>query len=395
LGATLPLRYLLRDHLGSIDMIATNSGAKELQTSFAPFGERRGPNWSGSISAADVTALRDITRRGFTDHEHLGNTGLIHMNGRVYDPVIARFVSADPFIDGIANPQGWNRYSYVGNNPLSYTDPSGYLGVPNGGADGPPGGSPDPEFGNPTFCARIGGAAVCLGGGTGVGWRNDRPFARGLTWEQAFGIFHRRQRARAGTENYMPHLGSAQTLEDFGTSIDPAETLNSGLTWFGENLTPVRLFICAFDAASCTGEEAAEAAAQAAMTMFWPVRTSTTIATAASAVSHQVPRELARVVAGSRPLTSLGRTGEADVFVTAADDIAGLNATQLAERLAIDPSKKFTVIRFPTPAEGIASPVFRRNPGFLPGGLTRGGAREFVIPNGPIPAGARIEVVGP
>ena len=54
-------------------MIATNSGAKELQTSFAPFGERRGPNWSGSIPAADVTALRDITRRGFTDHEHLGN----------------------------------------------------------------------------------------------------------------------------------------------------------------------------------------------------------------------------------------------------------------------------------------------------------------------------------
>ena len=192
-------------------------------------------------------------------------TGLIHMNGRVYDPVIARFVSADPFIDGIANPQGWNRYSYVGNNPLSYTDPTGYLGVPNGGADGPPGVSPDPEFGNPTFCARIGGAAVCLGGGTGVGWRNDRPsLRRDLTWEQAFGIFHRRQRARAGTPNYMPHLGSAQTLEDFGTSIDPAETLNSGLTWFGENLTPVRLFICAFDAASCTGEEAAEAAAQAA-----------------------------------------------------------------------------------------------------------------------------------
>ena len=183
---------------------------------------------------------------------------------------------------------------------------AGYLGVPNGGADGPPGVSPDPEFGNPTFCARIGGAAVCLGGGTGVGWRNDRPFARDLTWEQAFGIFHRRQRARAGTENYMPHLGSAQTLEDFGTSIDPAETLNSGLTWFGENLTPVRLFICAFDAASCTGEEAAEAAAQAAMTVFWPVRTGATLIGAARGATTVIGKfsTLDRIPARGRALAA-------------------------------------------------------------------------------------------
>jgi hypothetical protein len=48
------------------------------------------------------------------------------MNGRVYDPALGRFTSADPLIDGVFNSQGWNRYAYVHNRPLSATDPSGY-----------------------------------------------------------------------------------------------------------------------------------------------------------------------------------------------------------------------------------------------------------------------------
>ncbi|WP_445365794.1 RHS repeat-associated core domain-containing protein [Microbulbifer sp. ANSA001] len=61
-----------------------------------------------------------------TGHEILDQVGLIHMNGRVYDPTLARFVSADPLIDGVISVQGYNRYAYVHNNPLTYTDPSGY-----------------------------------------------------------------------------------------------------------------------------------------------------------------------------------------------------------------------------------------------------------------------------
>jgi len=53
------------------------------------------------------------------------------------------------------------------------------------------------------------------------------------------------------------------------------------------------------------------------------------------------------------------------------------------------------VIQFPTPRSGLASPVNRLDPGFIGGGRTAGGAREFVLPNGPIPAGSRIELVGP
>ena len=57
----------------------------------------------------------------------LDSVGLVHMNGRVYDQQIGRFISADPFVQDPFDSQSLNRYSYVGNNPLSYTDPSGFF----------------------------------------------------------------------------------------------------------------------------------------------------------------------------------------------------------------------------------------------------------------------------
>ncbi|KID58107.1 hypothetical protein JF50_05100 [Pseudoalteromonas luteoviolacea] len=66
------------------------------------------------------------TRRGFTGHEHLPDVGLIHMNGRGYDPLLGRFLSVDPVIQSPTNTQSVNPYSYIMNNPLAGTDPSGY-----------------------------------------------------------------------------------------------------------------------------------------------------------------------------------------------------------------------------------------------------------------------------
>jgi RHS repeat-associated protein len=80
--------------------------------------------WGKRVLAAGSNA----TIHGFTGHEHLDD-GLIHMNGRVYDPGLARFLSADPHIQDPSNLQSWNRYSYVLNNPLAYTDPSGYFSL--------------------------------------------------------------------------------------------------------------------------------------------------------------------------------------------------------------------------------------------------------------------------
>ena len=65
--------------------------------------------------------------RGYTGHEHMAGFGLINMNGRVYDPYLQRFLSPDPFVQAPANAQNFNRYSYCLNNPLMYTDPSGYF----------------------------------------------------------------------------------------------------------------------------------------------------------------------------------------------------------------------------------------------------------------------------
>ena len=109
-----------------------------------------------------------------------------------------------------------------------------------------------------------------------------------------------------------------------------------------------------------------------------------------------MPGRLARVIPGDVTPAALGRPGTADVFVTAADDIAGMTSpAQIAERLTVPQSKSFTVIEFATPAEGLASPVFRTNPGFIGGGRTAGGAREFVVPNMSIPPGATVRRVGP
>jgi len=71
--------------------------------------------------------------RGYTGHEHLSpfgddtNSGfcLINMNGRIYDPALARFLSPDPYVQAPDFTQSFNRYSYCSNNPFKYTDPSG------------------------------------------------------------------------------------------------------------------------------------------------------------------------------------------------------------------------------------------------------------------------------
>ena len=121
------LRYLHRDHLGSIIAVTNESGSVVGRLSYNAFGKRRNATtWSGAPAADTWTTASNVTRRGFTGHEHLDNVELVHMNGRVYDPVLGRFLSADPIIQEPMMSQSLNRYSYVMNNPLSALDPTGY-----------------------------------------------------------------------------------------------------------------------------------------------------------------------------------------------------------------------------------------------------------------------------
>lgn len=120
-------RYLHKDNLGSLTVITDESAGVVARLSYDAFGNRRdGTSWSGSPTSGEWTAIQAVTHRGFTFHEHLDNVDAIHMNGRVFDPKLARFLSADPFVQSPGFSQSFNRYSYTFNNPLSYVDPSGY-----------------------------------------------------------------------------------------------------------------------------------------------------------------------------------------------------------------------------------------------------------------------------
>ena len=83
------------------------------------------PTWTYSSVETSVRYVRYAETRGFTGHEHYAGLKVINMNGRLYDPVIARFFSPDNFVQAPEFTQSYNRYSYCLNNPLQYTDPSG------------------------------------------------------------------------------------------------------------------------------------------------------------------------------------------------------------------------------------------------------------------------------
>ena len=120
-GVTQNYFYLHRDYLGSIVAI-TNQNATAVE-------KRHFDAWGNIAKIQDeqgniLTSFR-ILDRGYTGHEHLQDINIIHMNGRLYDPVVHRFMQPDNFVQDPFNTQNFNRYSYVMNNPLKYTDVSG------------------------------------------------------------------------------------------------------------------------------------------------------------------------------------------------------------------------------------------------------------------------------
>ena len=112
-----------------------------------------------------------------------------------------------------------------------------------------------------------------------------------------------------------------------------------------------------------------------------------------SRITNPVSETLARVVPGHLSPKTLGKPGDIDVFVTNASELRGLSASEIARKLTIPESSSLKVIEFPTKSvDGLASPIRRTNPGFIGGGRTAGGASEFVVPNGPLPAGSIVRM---
>ncbi len=136
LATKVNLSLILKDHLGSTDLILTGSwngsAFSNIQTerqSFDAWGERRSAETFVTYRQSDSDSFRTSAQdydRGYTGHEQLDDSGLIHMNGRIYDPELGRMLSPDPFVQVPEYSQNFNRYSYVLNNPLNLTDPTGY-----------------------------------------------------------------------------------------------------------------------------------------------------------------------------------------------------------------------------------------------------------------------------
>jgi RHS repeat-associated protein len=130
---TSAMKYYHFDHLGSVTAISDDRGHVVSAEwggpdagiiGFDPWGARRSPD---GLAANPASFNQQAGHREFTGHEGIPNVGLVNMNGRVYDPLLGRFLSPDPTIAGVKDPQAYNRYSYVLNNPLRYTDPTGYI----------------------------------------------------------------------------------------------------------------------------------------------------------------------------------------------------------------------------------------------------------------------------
>lgn len=214
------IQYLLKDHLGSLDVIIDQNGSvvgpsgntvKQSQ-SYDPWGLRRSPTTWVPLSLASLYLYdHSATNRGFTGHEMVDEAGLIHMRGRLYDPRLGRFLQADPTVQFPTDTQSYNRYSYVLNNPLIYTDPSGY-GVLENIIDA-----------LITAVLFVAGTAACYGnylcGAAFAGaWRAGSVWAQGGTWNQML-----RQGAITGASSWAfaylngLNLSGADTFISYGT----------------------------------------------------------------------------------------------------------------------------------------------------------------------------------
>ncbi|MBH5403073.1 hypothetical protein HZZ13_35545, partial [Bradyrhizobium sp. CNPSo 4010] len=125
---TIATRYFHSDHLGSIAVITNEAGAVVERLSYDAWGKRRNPDGTDDTTGS----ITSQSSRGFTGEEQLSVSGLVHLNGRVYDPIVARMTSADPTIPRPLSTQGWNRYSYASNRPVRNVDTSGFYDSDSG-----------------------------------------------------------------------------------------------------------------------------------------------------------------------------------------------------------------------------------------------------------------------
>ncbi|NVJ65926.1 MAG: hypothetical protein HWE16_05505, partial [Gammaproteobacteria bacterium] len=346
-----------------------------------------------------------------------------HMNGRAYDYNLGRFLSVDPFIQFVGNSQSLNPYSYILNNPLAATDPSGYL-VCVGQWNNPACQNPDtmepsqrPIVDPVTQYHRQFALQVGAGGNGGDGKTNQsnsqdefnfKPFnmqPEGTVGKGNIKIGSSRHKVLQQVAdspilsifmgNTIELLINAEADLNGGEKVPPGSiTLEATSNFLGTTLSagmlPSSTEALIPDSSGALSPVAPE------LVVAGPAinTTKNLMAAREPLVANPVPASFTRVVPGNVNPTMLGR-GADDVFVTDSAALRGLNSKEIAHKLTIpESSSGFRLIEFSSKdITGIASPVYRNNPGFVGKGKTAGGAPEYVIPNRPIPKDANIRVV--
>jgi RHS repeat-associated protein len=134
-------RQFHTDHLGNVRMITDQNRYRISVHEYRPFGAEQTDvtqelnNFYDAENPVGTTGDNAADAMKFTGHErdyrgwlNVNNDDYLdYMHARYYDPRLGRFLSVDPAWEsaGLAKPQSWNRYSYVLNNPINYTDPDG------------------------------------------------------------------------------------------------------------------------------------------------------------------------------------------------------------------------------------------------------------------------------
>ena len=151
--------YYSNDHLGSSTLITDESGNEVIRTKYTPYGEidlihtgKYDPNTNTLTKNAETDPEYSVLGVRFTDQKYDPESSLYYYNARYYDPSIGVFTTADIYVDGPYNYSGYNRYMYVGGNPVRYTDPTGHcwifcwlIGGASGGRIGQGGYIPVPQ----------------------------------------------------------------------------------------------------------------------------------------------------------------------------------------------------------------------------------------------------------
>ena len=281
-------------------------------------------------------------KEGYTGKERDAETGLDYFGARYYMPEIGRWMSVDPLADKYP---AWSPYNYVLNNPLVLIDPTGM----------------EPCCEELKQLAKDGYSWYkgYLGGLGGTAVSTVRGTYRAIT--------RPRETARAVVNAVSNPGQTANAIAD------------AGKLWATEMFSgdPER-----------AGRATGTAVALSTAVVAGP-KVGRGGAASEGVVSNAIPTRLSRVVdADFVDAPTLGPPGAADVFVTATDDIAGIGTSSgIQQRLTLldntgnARSGPFGVISFDVPPSGLASPVFRNNPGFVQGGTTAGGGREFILPN--------------